>query len=414
MKKILYIAQWSMSDGKEMFLTKDGQFIIAKTFLKILKSYLSDFEFIIEVPNFSLTSKETRAELETKLKEIHENVDFEVNHSFGISPILNRYSFDATNSYQKYDLIINSIPEITRNIRAMLGSKKIPIISLHHFVDLLQDGELVNNWQNGQLFNYFWRQFDGYISSDYNIFNSNATLNSWNECLENTFTQDILSKIETKSFGLNYYTDLFDYVSDKIESKFETFTSIFPARITESMYTGWKTCFDMFLNEKITSNIIFCNPSFTKGVDVIKKFYPNLEFDDILVENVKMLQHKNIYIVNENMSRENYLKFSQKCQCVINFYFAEKYGGIAIREVIARGDLLPFVPNIYQFSTWFEGIDKKYLFDSDKIDLVTKFNEYVTLYNTETHKIIKENFWKNEHYVSSLDTFFDIFKEIDL
>jgi hypothetical protein len=178
MKNILYIPQFSMNDNKKFFLDKDGNFIVLKTILKVFKHYLmkqdgadSQYNFKVLVPHPSQVEQtvfyDELRQLVGNVADTGLTISF-MEHDWRLSPISNRYHFDFakwTYALQRTDIVMNHIPEISRNIRAVLGERRIPLISFHHFTDFFEENKLVTAWKNGDLFSYFWRQLDGTLIS---------------------------------------------------------------------------------------------------------------------------------------------------------------------------------------------------------------------------------------------------------
>ena len=417
MKKITYIPQFSMNDGTKSFIVKDGNFIVLKTVIKYIKKiYNDDFLIKIALPNRELIDNDNYHQFIDDLKLLSsDKIKFQYFHLFETnSPILNRYIINYSELVKQVDsetIIFNNIPEISRNIRAYFP--KIKLISLHHFCDYINEGDLVNNWENGELFNYFYRQIDGMLSSDYNIFNCKSSMDGWINSIKIAFNKQLSDNILKKHMTYISYVDLSDYET-YTGDKFENLTTIFSARITNSLYTNWIPAFKMFLNDNTRGRIIFCNPSYSKGISCIKDNFNEKLIDDIIDVDEKQLkvlrtENNKIFIVNENMDRETYLKLAGKSHVNLNLYTSEYYGGIGARETVKVGYLLPFHPNIYEYAKWYKDVvnENELIKKIDSIDeLITKFNSFIdTYYMDEKHGEILKNFENIEDYTNYIDNF---------
>lgn len=411
MKNILYVPQFSMNDKSVMFIDKDGAFIALKIFLKYLREYLKQHEgnsYSLKVllpPSDVICQTVFYSDIEAILESTGGRLEVHYEtHNFSLSPIINRYNFNAQEwapLLDSTDIVINNIPEISRNIRAVLGSRKIPLISYHHFPDYIEENQLVGNWQNGELFSYFWRQLDGALSSDLNVFNCKSSLRGWLTSV-GYFTQDYDFYTLTDRHHIYLpYTDLDEYKPTSDE-KFSEFTAVFPARITESLYTNWQKVFALFSDDKTKGRVIICNPSEQKGIEVLEKmgYLQDFRYDDngyLVLPNGKIL-------VSPGFTREQYIEVCSKSHVGICLYEHERYGGIAIREVVGYGNVMPVCLNKYECAKWYNG---SYPEASVSLDELTpeKYNEAANLYGGTIHAGILRNFRDNEHYMTYYPNF---------
>ncbi len=428
-KNILYVPQFSMSNGTDqMFIDKDGNFIVLKTILKFLSKFSKESENGFTY-NVNILIPERKYIVESvffnDINKVVENTNIKVTFTefpFRFSPIENRYHFNFEDWKQvcssNVDIVFNNIPEVSRNMRALFGNQQVYLISLHHFTDYIKENKLVSSWENGNLFSYFWRQFDAMLCSDINMFNCESSLLGWIDNVGYVVSKEAEDLVKDSKGTYVTYTDLDEYKSTS-DSKFDEFTTVFPSRITSSMYTNWHKVFALFNEDKIKGRVIITNPSFTKGLDVLNKGnflvgYTEqiLKLDDLEVKCL-VSYHGRIWIINEQMERERYLKICSKSHVGLNLYFGEYYGGIAMRETIGYGNLLPVVPNIYEFSKWLKNdIQENMKFDNiDELNFV-KFNDIASLYGSDTHNKILDNFKDNEHYLKYYDKFIDLMEDI--
>lgn len=428
-KNILYIPQFSMSDGKTLYIDKDGNFLVLKTIIKHLNRFIRE-ENINEIINLNIVMPGLDIVYETcffdELADLDNLENLNIKHvpinGYHISPIVNRYDFrfnEISHEITKADAIFNNIPEITRNFRAILGNKKIPIISFHHFCDYIQENKLVTSWENGNLFSYFWRQLDGYLSSDYNVFNCQESLTGWEEAVKYAVTYELHKNFKTKDTYI-HYTDLDEYAFNYRYQKFATPTVVYNSRITKSMYTNWTKVIDLFSGiEKPIPRCIMTNPSGEKGIDAINSEF-GLDFLESFHESILFAGESEIkvlvspdyklLIVNENLPREKYIDILRSSHFALNLYFNERYGGIAIREAISYGQAFPIVPDIYSFSKWL--ITPKELkfnnLDQLTVDLI---NQIVLKSDQYKHNVL-DLFYASEHYSEYYHNFKSVLKGV--
>jgi len=438
MKNVLVIPQFSMNNGKEMTPAYDGNCNILQAFIRYFATINEEFCFQVLVPGNHICSDEAFNEFvslisKTVCKTKNIVVKYVVDHTMEISPIINRYNFSAK-YYQKlftetkYDLIINNIPEIARNLVACYPTEyNAKLISCHWFPDYFFQDDMTGCWENGAKFSYSFRQLDGILSSDLNIFICESTLKGWQESIVRTFSALGKTQIAAYSNLMSLcVTDIEEYeeISKQFkQDKFTEFTALFPSRVTESMYTNWKVAFDMFLSDP-RGRIIFCNPSGEKGLRCIDKFYPNEKFEDVVIQlnsgccfRCRSYNAGKLFVVLEPLVKKMYYETCVMAHSIINFYVAERYGGIAIREAIALGKLLPFLPIINEFKNWFfgdifsekffpthgDGYPTEDMLDIDK--LVVKYNNFVSNCIPGITTQIYYNFKIHEHYIKDISKF---------
>jgi len=433
-KRILYIPQFSMNDKEYAFIDADGAFLMLKIVLKYFKNHLEndkeDPGYLIRVivPPADVV-KETvfYSDIAKLVEGCQDRLDVQYLWGDGeLSPIINRYNF-CPNDWRSHlthaDAVINNIPEITRNIRALLGPRYLPIISCHHFPDYIHENKLVTSWRNGNTFSYFWRQLDGYLSSDLNVFNCRSSLEGWKEALNHTGIP--LTFAMTPSATHFPYLDLDELglADEPRAKKFDQLTAVFPARITESKYTNWEKVFQLFTDDSTNGRVIICNPSRDKGWDVLVETGPSPVsrwVDNYSQESLELFGERLNFNVSPNkkiwvsrgLTRDQYVNICRRAHVGICLYEHERYGGISIREVVAYGRALPVSLNRFECQSWFRDVMPPYLISNlDELGPV-KYNMITNLYGTSAHEKVLENFYVNEHYVRYTPNFAKVIEEI--
>lgn len=400
---VLYIPQFSMNDGKNVFITKDGNFIVLKTFIKNLNVLQNvHTTLLIAIPPRNYICHDELHQFTqgiTSLKS--KNVDLMLcsfdDACYNISPIKSRFllpfnthTFEKIINFHKINLIINNIPELSKNIYSLLSEHlDVKIISCFHFCEHLFSNKLTEQWKNGSKIGYDLRQFDALMCSDYNIFNCHSEIE---ECfghikqgLSGQVSTKIIDIIKEKTTHLSY-VDFSDYEmilgantqennSSILSNVIGENYSIFPARITASGYTNWLQCFMTYYNKSLP--IVFCNPSGKKGIDCINQFVDekiakavqhgsfqlhcaNPNYIDVY--EIKYLKYGSVVVFPESIPKQVYYILGGLSSFIVNLYINEKYGGISIRELLSasKGTSFPIVPNVGEFRKWNNIIKSQY------------------------------------------------------
>lgn len=416
--RLLYIPQFSMSDGKVLFIDKDGAFVTLKIFLKYLKERLNrcpeeKFSITVLLPKSdSISQTVFYDEIEAILDSTtHLSVDYCSSELYTGSSIKDRYNFDMawwTVMLGPKNVVINNIPELSRNIRAALGPRNARLVSFHHFPDYIQENKLVSNWQNGDKFSYFWRQLDACLCSDMNVFNCKSSLKGWLESIDWALGSNVNWIARSDKFTTLPYTDLTEYTPGTV--KFDEITAVFPARITESLYTNWEKVFELFSQEETQGRVIICNPSGDKGLEVLgKKGYlddKNVEYVvlDLEGRKVSFLKIGKI-LISYGLTREQYIDICRQSHAGICLYEHERYGGIAIREVIGYGQGVPVCLNRYECAKWYKDVlGQNEMVNLEQITPKT-YNSMLSMQGKPAHAQILKNFNENEHYMKYYPNF---------
>ena len=388
MIKILNIPQYSMyNDEGQVLLDSDSTCRVFINLLEYLKK--SGIEYKI---SFLLPPKYIPGRF---IKQCTEYGVHLYNFPFKNSPIDNRYNFnfDDWESYiNDHDIIWNHIIEITRNIRSILKGKNKKIVSFFHIIDFLSENQLVSKWPNGDLYSYFWRQLDGELSSDISVFNSTGNLKG---CEDDLRKLNFPYSNTERTYLSYFFPERSKFIPNK---KYKEFTTVFCNRITSSMYTNWHKAIKLFKDPYTKGRIFFSNPSNSRGINaLIKEFdivndvweeQQTREFGRCLVWNEK------IYISLDDIKYNNFLDICSKSHASLSLFEIEYYGGIAHREAIQAGKLIPIQPYVHEFKNWFKDfdyIDKAcYLFTNSNNLSPIVFNDYIENIKYEDISMAKE------------------------
>jgi len=150
--------------SKEFLFYKDSGFICTKN---LLRSLPSNWKFDWVIPD---KIKDTEWFLES-----NKNVRV-IGYPYSTSIHQNRYEFYGNILRKEYpytkdiDIVINNQPEISANIHTFFYNQRrdLPIIiSYYHWIDCERSRKF-----SSALGGYFWRQYDGFLKSTFNLFHS--------------------------------------------------------------------------------------------------------------------------------------------------------------------------------------------------------------------------------------------------
>ena len=345
---ILILPQWStVVDGVHL-LDRDSAFTCTKTQLLAIRKKYPQAHITIAIPE--------HASVDSYLYVLN---DFEHNYEVDSyvrmnykHPVDDRYLLDlsAIAGYEP-DIIFNNIPEIARNLRCLYRGLSYKLISFHHFPDHLDEGNLVN-WEGGANFAYFWRQLDGAICSDGNVFNMNCTMQG--------FVDNVKDKlgIEIDATYISYLRTSDFYSSGT--KKFKRRTAIFGNRITGSHYSNWLHAFKLFQNKEDCGDIrvIFTNPTGAKGLAELDKIpaYFTISEDEFGFKYRSYFDGR-IIVPLEGVSKQTYYNLCMKSHYTFSLFSDERFGGLTVRESVLLGANIPVTLNVHQFSNWYKGIE---------------------------------------------------------
>jgi len=340
--KILYVLQQSIYKEKPepKWLIADSNINMAVGLISTILKKKSDWKFDVLIGR--LGDFDDITTYDDILK--HNNVRF-IPFDFPVSAFINRQHFNAHAwktllENTEYDIIINCTPELSRNIRTLIGNmnyKNMPkLITQCFWMDCPEIGEQKVNRE----FSYDWRQFDGYECSDLCVFTCPSTKAAFFDNAKHKFNHKYLDAIGKKSviwdFGFSSHEILEkSTITSKQIQEFKDKNKkriLFLNRLSGINYTHHLEFIDALKILKMQRDdfeVTFTNPS--KKVNIEKFDVPNL-----VIEN------------NGNpLTREQYWNLLMKASISVHLFTVERYGGCALRESIATGNI-PVVANCFE------------------------------------------------------------------
>jgi len=332
---ILYIVQQSIYNNENKWLSADSNIqmtmgIVNELILKtdwnvdIMLAPLDQFEDLKDYQNLCLNESP--------------RIRF-ISRPGPVSAFTNRYHFDAEDfefilTHGKYDVIINNIIELTRNIKTVLYDNKLKakLIVGNYWIDCPEVGE----GKVPQNISYDWRQIDGAECADLITFTCYSTKKIFFQNLEHKFSSKSLSIVlQLKSVIWDFGFSAEELDRYKTNEKFDTPTIVFPNRLSGINYTHHKEFIQVvneLYDEGLNFQVVFTNPSGKVSWDFLKR-------------EVKPLK-----IISENpLSRKEYVELLWKSNIVASLYTIERYGGCANVEAIYCGNY-PVMTNFGEYT----------------------------------------------------------------
>ncbi len=382
---ILYVAQWSMfSDGKFLCGT-DYPSLALNNFIQMFgKDKKTNYSITVIVPE-GITINDIIFDKYKKLISNNEllinlNNDVKVTtiqHKWFSNLLINRYNFvfswySEVLTSGKYDIILNLIPEIARNIKSVLKVNNLnsKIITWNNWVDIPSESVF-----NDTTTNYFFRQVDGVYSSDLYLFASESNQRSFEKGVKENIKSPLPNTLDW--IPTAYFKQYSDFLIDKKDLSIEEINSlepikyspnevvIFAERISSTGYTNHEMILNAFSNPYLTKYMLLVmNPSKMKGLDLIQQSFPDWKFDEVKLkfnnfsdgkyQIVEAVKHANAYIILSQLSHDDFLKISNYANASISYRFKEKYGSSTIRETAFAGNCLPVVPQVNEYAKWYK------------------------------------------------------------
>jgi hypothetical protein len=335
--KILYILQQSVFNNKGKWISADSNINMMVGMIESLKDNL-EFWNKLECIDIIISNLEDFEDIHSYSELIDdEKVNF-ISYNFFVDSVINRQHFDA-HFWTKilnnnYDIVINNITELSRNIKTILSYKKLKskLITQCFWMDTPH----INEAKVPIEYSYDWRQIDGYECSDLCTFTCQSTKKAFMDNLFNKFDNiSLLNKIENKStiwdFGYsqkeaNKHKGI-KYVNNKK-------LILFLNRLSGINYTHYLEFIEALkiLKEKYQRNdfsVMFTNPSGKISVEWLQENVPN-------------------YIsLEKSLNREEYWKLLYRGNISVHLYTIERYSGCALRESIAAGNM-PVVAKCFE------------------------------------------------------------------
>ena len=272
-------------------------------------------------------------------KEIfdHPNVLFKP-HNYPVDAFLNRQNFPARDMENliklDYDLIINNIAEISRNIKSIIEINKLKtkLITQCFWLDCPEIGEAKVPLN----MSYDWRQFDGFECSDWATFTCNSTKEAFIENSKHKFAdkyvQSVLNKSSVWDFG--YSQKEADEYNLQSISKSKRARILFLNRLSGINYSHHEEFFEAIRDiwkERQDFEVVFTNQS------------RKISFEEIAEKCPAYVPYRD----NKPLSRKEYWELLYSGDVSVHLFTIERYSGCALRESIAAGNI-PVVAQCYE------------------------------------------------------------------
>lgn len=262
-----------------------------------------------------------------------------------------RYDFDVEKwksalSEGNYDVVINNVTEISRNIKTVLhrvDQEDTKLVSQCFWMDCPR----INEAKVDQEISYDWRQFDGYECSDLSVFTCQSTKEAFFRNAEHKFHGDEIFDLKRSSsiWDFGYSVEEAENCRPS-EDRLEEITSdkkrvLFLNRLSGINYTHHKEFIqavnDLYKQRK-DFEVVFTNPS--KKVDheeLMDWCLPAISYND-----------------GDPLDRSQYWELLYSGDISVHLFMKERYGGCALRESIHAGNV-PLVADCHEQRTLVDG-----------------------------------------------------------
>lgn len=269
MKLIGFLPQLSNRsyDTGKWHILKDAHFRMMKNQLKAIESYSKDYEYIFFLPVWDQIQDSIEDFFYDLKDEIRKkiNIDF---FEFSKNVAFNRFHFNMnhfikrSDNLKKIDILINDVPEITRNFKIFFNvhlKKEIQIISNVHYLDIYPETYLCGNESN-----YFLRQFDGLACSNKGSFLTQKNMDDFFSYAKTKILPNFSDSVFNKSKVLDYLVFSEDELNTFKTNKRKKKQILFISRCSDDKRTRWKFFIESCkkLRENRTDfEVILTNPS---------------------------------------------------------------------------------------------------------------------------------------------------------
>jgi glycosyltransferase involved in cell wall biosynthesis len=336
--KILYVLQQSIThDGK--WLSADSNINMLAGFLQSLSTKEDFGKLEIDVliaPIESFEDIKSYAEIFDAANVNWIPMDGPVNAQ------LQRQHFDSMFWHNllkanSYDVIINCLTELSRNIKTILTIEKLnaKLITQCFWLDL----PLLGEPKVDESCSYHWRQFDAFECSDLVAFACISTFNGFFDHASKVYAYNIYSKLLKKCrvWDFGYSQDEVDKFAIALLAP-EKIVIGFLNRISD--YTGWDV-----LQKAL--QIVNEDPDYADKF-VIRFTNPSKRVSDEWLSN-NFVGFES-FLGGKQLTRAEYFAFLNDCDITAHLYTNERYGGCALRESIAS-KCFPIVANCHEQAT---------------------------------------------------------------
>lgn len=373
--KILYVLQQSIYNKEGKWLTGDSNINMMLGMLRSMRNN-TDFWNDAEIDVMIAPLKDF-ADLESYDKLFKDDRVTWIPFDFPVNAFINRQHFDAPGWSQviqakPYDVIINNITELSRNIKTLLWNykSKAKLVTQCFWLD----APMIDEPKVDDTISYDWRQFDGFECSDLVTFTCESTKAAFVANTVGKFHQSFVTKILDKS---NIWD--FGYSEDEAEEYYKVPTKTvgkkriaFLNRLSEINYTHHMEFIEalkIVAQNRDDFEVVFTNPSQKISFDWLEENVPNfVPFNN-----------------NKALDRQSYWDLLNSSDISVHLFTIERYGGCALRESMAAGNVT-IAANCFEQASIINNpdllVDRKGS-SVDVHDLATKINAVLD-YDIET------------------------------
>lgn len=331
--KILYILQQSIIDNDGKWLTADSNVNMFAGLMRAWSTYEDFADYSIDVVIAPLSDF---ADIST-YEEIcpYPNVSF-IQHKFYPNAMMNRFNYDA-NFWTSlignvgYDAVINCITEMSHALRVAIEMTKVDakLVTQCFWLDAPYSGHP----KADENFALAWAQMNGMLVSDLCVFTCESTKASFFANGYAMVQPWVLHEIRDKSTIWDFgYSD--DEIVGKLRGRVKFGKDVarigFLNRITKPDYTN----FEVFTK---ALRYLELDPAYQNRFEVVAT-NPSKRLDEYELDSV--IPNFVSYMGGKPLNRDEYIELLGSCQITVHLFEDELYGGCALRESIAAGNMI--------------------------------------------------------------------------
>jgi hypothetical protein len=262
-----------------------------------------------------------------------------IDQELMIDTLLQKYDFDASTYAQillnkKFDVIINTNSEITRNLRALLSCIQYDA-KLIQFVSSISVSFLDEEEQYEQRIDPIFRQIDGALSADLTTFLCPSLHDSFLESAWLLVGKTQMAPIQSKTSVWNIGFSREELRSLKRKRKTQKPIILFPHQFDKANSTKWRefvVAIEKLSKTNASFQVVVTNPTHSVSWNWLEDTIPHLK---VLKEGP--------------LSREEYIKLLWESSIIVNLLTLDRYGGFENVEGIFC-KCFPVMPRIHEYA----------------------------------------------------------------
>lgn len=333
--RMLYVLQQSILDNDRNWLSADSNINMASGFFRAWIAQNDMKGYDVDVMIAPIVSFGDIVEF-SEVFPIHPRLNF-IQTPMTRNAALNRLDFRSWSWSQiiqnrDYDVIITCVPEWVLGIKTAYDTLKMKapkVVAQCFWLDTPMIGEP----KQPEHLTLQYRQAEGFALADLVVFTCQSTRSAW---IQNAIKllapkpiTEIMSKMTVWDFGYSQ-NEVFEMIGSGTLRRINGVARIgFLNRMGSDGYTNAKAFIDAL-------HILKSDPEYADNFEVVFTNPSKRVSEDWLKENVPNFVS---FMDGKTLSRKEYFQFLYECDITAHLFVKERYGGCALRESIAAGNL---------------------------------------------------------------------------